>query len=91
VVIYEAALLVETGRYRELDGLIVVEAPRAVRRQRLIAREGFSPELADRILDTQIPDETRRKASSELLENDGTLEELSVKVMTLIAKKSWKN
>jgi len=69
-VIYEAALLVETGRYRDLDGLIVVEAPRDIREARLIARDGVSPELARQILDAQTSDEARAKVASVVLRND---------------------
>src|SRR5699024_7823399 len=53
-ILYEAALLVETGRHRNFTGLIVIDSSPALRRQRLIERDGASPELADRIIASQV-------------------------------------
>jgi dephospho-CoA kinase len=75
-VIYEAALLVETGRYRQCTGLLVVDAPRELRRRRLIERDGLIPELADQILNAQISDDERRKVASFIIPTEGTIEEL---------------
>jgi dephospho-CoA kinase len=88
-VIYEAALLVETGRHRELDGLLVVDAPADLRRQRLIAREGIAPELADRIIAAQISDDERRAVATALIPNTGTLDELRQAVGEWIARSGW--
>lgn len=90
VVLYEAALLVETGRYRQLAGLIVVDSPIALRRERLITRDGLAPELADRILAAQIPDEARKAAATHVLPNLGTLEELRDGVRALMARLGWR-
>lgn len=87
--IYEAALLVETGRYKQLSGLLVVEAPMAVRRERLISRDGVAPELADRIIAAQASDEERRAAATHVLRNNGTLDELRRAVQEWIAQKGW--
>lgn len=80
VVIYEAALLVETGRYRDFEGLIVVSAPLAVRKQRMIERDQLSEALADKILTAQASDADRRRVATVVIENDSTREELSKKV-----------
>lgn len=72
-ILYEAALLVETGRYQELNGLLVVDAPLAIRRDRLIRRDGVAPELADRILAAQASDAQRLAAATSVIKNAGTL------------------
>ena len=41
-IVYEGALLVETGAYKAFSALIVVSADESVQRLRLIARDGFS-------------------------------------------------
>lgn len=82
-VVYEAALLVETGRYRDFRGLIVVDAPPERRRQLLIQRDGLSPEMADKILASQIDDEKRRKVATHIITNEGTLDDLRKKVEDL--------
>jgi dephospho-CoA kinase len=89
--LYEATLLVETGRYKTLDGLIVVDCPRELRRQRLVTHRGLSGEMADRILDAQIPDETRRKAATRIIENSGTLTELQQKVHEFLVEEGILN
>jgi dephospho-CoA kinase len=64
VVIYEATLLVETGRYRDLDGLILVEAPRELRVERLLRRDSIARPLAEAIVSAQLSDEERRSRLS---------------------------
>ena len=68
--IYEASLLIETGRYLELDGLIVVEALEEQRLTRLKARSDFSEELAQKILRSQLSDEERRKYADVIIDNN---------------------
>jgi dephospho-CoA kinase len=80
LVVYEAALLVETGRYRDLDGLLVVDAPVELRLKRLVTRDGVAPELAERIIRAQATDEQRRAAATALIPNTGSLEELRAAV-----------
>jgi dephospho-CoA kinase len=88
-VIYEAALLVESGRARELAGLIVVDAPASVRRARLVARDRCTGELADRIISAQAGDAERIAAASVVLRNIGSLDELRAQVVALVAARGW--
>lgn len=81
---YEASLLVETGRYRDFDGLLVIEAPREVRIARLIERDACSRELAESILNSQASDEQRRSAATWVIENAGSTEELSARLDELL-------
>ncbi len=86
IVIYEAALLVETGRYRDLDGLIVVSSPTGLRRERLIERDASDPELADKILASQISDEERERVADFVIENTSDINSLRAQVKTILAK-----
>ena len=88
-IIYEAALLVESGRYKSFAGLIVVDAPREERRRRLIERNGFVPELADKIIAAQLDDATRRQAATIVVENAGTLAQLEASVLRVISERGW--
>ena len=89
-VLYEAALLVETGRYQNLSGLIVIDCPVPIRRQRLIQRDGATPELADRILAAQISDEDRLKAATQIIQNSGSLEDLRLQIHNFAQKMGWR-
>jgi dephospho-CoA kinase len=86
LIIYEATLLIETGRDKTLDGLIVVVAQREEQRQRLISHRAMSGELADQILNAQISNEDREKAATFVIKNSGTHEELRTKVHALLTQ-----
>jgi dephospho-CoA kinase len=82
---YEASLLVETGRYRELDGLVVVEAPEDVRVARVVARDGTAEsDVRARMAAQSTPDDKRRLATF-LVRNDGSLKDLRPRVAEMLA------
>ena len=83
LVIYEATLLVETGRYKEFDGLIVIQAPREIRLNRLYLRDRTDPFMAERIFSAQAADEERKKVATHVLDNSGSPEELGEAVKKL--------
>ncbi len=85
-VLYEAALLVESGRHRDFDGLIVVQAPLDMRVRRLMARDQSDEEAARRIIAAQLSDEERAKAATYLIQNTGDLQELKAQVLLLIPR-----
>jgi dephospho-CoA kinase len=90
IVVYEASLLVEANRQNEFTGLIVVEAPKPIRVQRLLGRGSIRPEEAEKIIASQISDEDRRKHADVIIENSGDLTTLKGKVLELIQQKAWK-
>ncbi len=86
VILYEAALLVETARHKDLDGLIVVASDPALRKKRLSSRDAMTAEMADRMIAAQISEEERKKHAIYVIENHGDLEELRQAVQTAIVK-----
>jgi tetrapyrrole methylase family protein/MazG family protein len=89
IVIYEASLLVETGTYQDLAGVIAVEASEDFRLQRLIQRDGISVELAKNMMKAQLSDASRRSYVNEIIKNDGSLHDLEWQVSHLIKRKKW--
>jgi dephospho-CoA kinase len=83
-ILYEAALLVETGRYKELQGLVVVEAAEADRIERLIKRDGIDATLAQKMIAAQATDEERRAAATAVLFNRGSEAALKAAVESII-------
>jgi len=75
IVVIDAALLVETGSHREVDRLIVVQSSKTCQIERLKAREGMSPEEAERIVAAQLPLEAKVKVADIVFSNDGTIGE----------------
>lgn len=84
IVFYEASLLVETGAYRDFDGLLVIEAPLNVRLLRIQQRDGISAEAAEAIVRAQASDEQRQQAATWRLTNSGSAEALEIALKALI-------
>lgn len=70
IVVTEIPLLFETGQEGAFDRVVMVDAPPAVRRVRLIRERGLSPETADQLMAAQLPPAAKRRASDFLLDND---------------------
>jgi dephospho-CoA kinase len=83
VVIYDAALLIENKLHEALEGVILVTAPAAVQRQRLIARNGLTAEQADARIASQMPQEEKRKFATWVIDNGGTLAATQLQVDAL--------
>lgn len=59
-VVYEASLLCEAGRANEMDAVLLVTAEMHLRLNRLMARDRFSRDEAERVVAAQWTDEQRR-------------------------------
>ncbi|HZF98208.1 MAG TPA: dephospho-CoA kinase [Pseudoxanthomonas sp.] len=72
-------LLAEGGRMRYpwLDRILVVDAPIAVRKRRLMQRDGIDEPLAQRMLDAQATREQRLAIADDVVVNDGDLSDLA--------------
>ncbi len=84
VAFYEASLLVETGRYRDLDGLVVVDAPEDQRIARVVARDGSTADEVRARISAQQPVAEKRRAATYVIENDGDLDALDAKVNAML-------
>jgi dephospho-CoA kinase len=84
VVVNDVPLLVESGQAanRGYAAVIVVEAPREVRLERLVLR-GLTREDAEARMAAQATDEERRAVATHVLDNGGTREELATQVEAL--------
>lgn len=73
-VVYEGALLVETGAHKAFQALVVVSAEESVQRLRLIARDGFSVSQANARIDSQLPLDRKVAAADYVVVNNGDIE-----------------
>lgn len=80
--VVEAALLVETGSFTQYHRLVVVTAPKELRRQRALAA-GLAPPLVEQLLAKQATDEERARFAHYLLDNSGPPTELAAKTQFL--------
>lgn len=82
--IYDVPLLYERQLETKVDLAIVVYAPRAVQLARLIDRDGTREEIRNKILDQQMDIELKKEKADFVIDNSGTLEELTVDVDQLL-------
>jgi len=69
-VVYEAAILFESGRYRQMDKTILVTAPVETRIERVVARDKTDKKLIEERIKNQMPDEEKIPMADFILKND---------------------
>jgi dephospho-CoA kinase len=84
--IYEASLLVESGRHRELDGLIVVRASPEAQVARVVRRDGLSEREARARIDAQLPLADKLRVATHVIDNDGDLAATEAQVDRLLVE-----
>lgn len=86
LVAIDAIALIEAGLAEKCDAVIAIVADRETRVQRLILREGITPEYANLRIDAQKPDEFFIQNSDYTLYNDGEKADFAIKCEELIGK-----
>ncbi|HET6281245.1 MAG TPA: dephospho-CoA kinase [Polyangia bacterium] len=82
---YEATLLVESGRYKDLDGLVVVSTSKDNQLRRTTARDGATALDVQARIDAQLPSEDKLRVATYVINNDGDLEATRAQVAKLLA------
>ena len=73
-IVYEASQLIEAGRHRDMDVVVLVVADDALRLERLLAR-GMSEDAAQQRIAAQGPQDAKRPYADYVIENSGTRKE----------------
>lgn len=84
LVVVDVPLLFEKRNEKDVDVSVVVSAPQAEQHKRALARSGMTKEKLDMILKRQMPNAEKRRRATYVIENNGTLEELRVKALTVL-------
>ncbi len=71
IVLKEAAILVESGAYKQCNKVIVVTAPKPLRIKRVVERDNITYEETNRRIENQISDSERLKYADYTIINDG--------------------
>ena len=79
----EAALLVETGSYKDLDKLIVVTAPLDIRIKRVSERDSINSDEVMARVKNQLPEAEKVKLADFVIKNDADLEHLQKQVIAI--------
>ena len=76
----------ESGRWRDLDGLIVVTASTETQIARAMARDGLSRAQAEARVRAQLPTEEKVRVATHIIDNDGGRAATEAQVDALLAK-----
>jgi dephospho-CoA kinase len=86
VVICDIPLLFEAHLEDTVDEIILVDAPVAVRRTRLIETRGMDPAEANALIAAQMPAERKRAHADVVIENAGSRAELEAAIAMLVTR-----
>lgn len=81
VLVFDAALLIELKLNKKVDEVWLVVVDLNTQIQRLIYREGMTKEDALKIIDKQMSLEEKRKFADVLIDNSGTIENMSKQII----------
>jgi dephospho-CoA kinase len=71
-ILYEAAILFESGHYREMDKIICVTAPAEMRIRRVMDRDGLSQQEVEKRMASQWVEEKKVALADYVIKNDET-------------------
>jgi dephospho-CoA kinase len=80
LVVQDIPLLFERGIVDQFDRIVLVDAPRPVRLERLMRERGLTETEAMDMITAQMPAELKRARADYLIENTGTVRELEERV-----------
>ncbi|WP_193161312.1 dephospho-CoA kinase [Microbulbifer hainanensis] len=81
--ILESPLLIESGQYRLVDRICVVDVPENLQVERASNRDQSDPEGIRKIIAAQIPREERLAKADDILDNSGDLAALQAQIEPL--------
>jgi dephospho-CoA kinase len=84
-VVFDIPLLFETGREAEVDAIVVVSAPHAVQRDRVLGRPEMTPERFAAIHARQVPDAEKRAKADFIVETGQGLDHAFAQVKQIMA------
>ena len=84
LIVFDIPLLYEKAGQHGLDGVVVVSAPAALQRTRVLARPGMTPEKFEQILSLQVPDAEKRARADYVIDTGVSLAETRHAVQQLV-------
>lgn len=83
-VVLDIPMLLETGGQAGVDAVVVVSAPPAVQRARVLARDGMTSDKLDAILAAQMPDEKKRALADFVVDSGNGLKHAKSQVRDIL-------
>jgi dephospho-CoA kinase len=70
-ILFEAAILIESGTHEIMDKIIAVIAPEKTRISRVLGSKGYTEQIIGNIIKNQLPDKEKIKHAHYIINNDG--------------------
>jgi dephospho-CoA kinase len=70
-ILFEAAILIESGTNEIMDKIIAVIAPEKTRISRVLGSRGYTEQIIGNIIKNQLPDKEKIKHAHYIINNDG--------------------
>jgi dephospho-CoA kinase len=86
VAVVDVPLLFETGGEKRVDAVVVVTTTPEIQRQRILARDGMTPEKLDAILARQLPDAEKRKRADFVVDTSHGLDPVRVRIRDILVE-----
>jgi dephospho-CoA kinase len=84
IAVVDVPLLFETGGERRVDAVVVVTTSPEVQRERILAREGMTPEKLDAILARQLPDAEKRRRADFIVDTSHGLDPVRAQIREIL-------
>ena len=85
MVVLDVPLLLETGGEKNVDAVVVVSAPAAMQKERVLARPGMTEAKLNAILAAQMPDEEKRGRADFVIDTGNGLQSARDQVDAILA------
>jgi dephospho-CoA kinase len=86
IAIVDAALMIESGGFKRFDKLIVVWCEPAIQLQRLMTRDNLSETEAKKRIDSQMPQDEKKRHADHLIDTSAGFEDTRAQVVHLVGE-----
>lgn len=86
ILVKEAAILIESGAYLNMDKIILVVSEKSTRINRVSKRDNFDLESIEKRINLQLKDNEKIKYADYIIENNSSLEHLKLEVLKVVNK-----
>lgn len=86
IIILDIPLLFETGGHKDVDFVIVVDAPDAVQKERVMARPNMTEKKFRKIISQQIPNHVKKDKADFIIDTSVSISNAKTQVKNIIEK-----
>lgn len=86
LVFVEVPLITECNLEKDFDRIWLVKADKTIRHDRVTKRDNISSDLFNQIYLSQVDDKIREEIATDIIHNNGTIDDLEKQVLSIVEK-----